>query len=299
MKRILLTGASGFLGRHIYLYMQEQGYSLATLGRGASNDYALDLGKTVPGLSEPFDAVIHAAGLAHFTPRNQAEAAFFEEVNYQGTINLCRALEQRGLPVAMVYISTVAVYGLPKGEEISEDTPLNGTTLYAASKIKAEAFLREWSTSQQIRLAILRPALIAGPHPPGNLGAMVKAIQTGRYFPIRGNTARKSMVMADDVARIIPAALETGGIFNLTGDQHPAVSDLEKEIARQLGQPLLSPVPRWLACIAARAGDLTGSIVNSAKLQQLTTTLTFSNERAKLELGFQPMDVLRHFKINN
>lgn len=113
-------------------------------------------------------------------------------MNLQGTKNLCAALEKSGIPQAFIFISTVAVYGCEFGSNITEKHPLNGDTPYALSKIQAEEFLTEWCNKHGVILSIIRPSLIAGPNPPGNLGAMIKGIKTGRYLSIGGGKARKA-----------------------------------------------------------------------------------------------------------
>src|SRR5690606_10001990 len=112
------------------------------------------------------------AGKAHGIPNSATEEKVFFDVNYQGTVNLCKALEQSILPKAFIFVSTVAVYGVDFDENISEEHPLKGETPYALSKIKAELYLTEWCTKNDVILSIIRPSLIAGPNAPGNLGAM-------------------------------------------------------------------------------------------------------------------------------
>lgn len=82
--------------------------------------------------------VLHACGKAHIVPRTEEEKQAFFDVNYTGTIHLCEALERVGGPKALIFISTVAVYGYESGEMITEEHPLNGDTPYAKSKIMAE-----------------------------------------------------------------------------------------------------------------------------------------------------------------
>ena len=121
MNRILLSGASGFLGKYIHRYLLEEGFKVTTLGRGNINDYQADLSKEPPAFREEFDAVIHAAGLAHFSPRTKEERGRFDLVNVQGTVNLCRALEMGSFSGSFVFISSVAVYGANSGEQIRSE----------------------------------------------------------------------------------------------------------------------------------------------------------------------------------
>lgn len=298
-QKILFTGASGFLGNNIKPLLMQK-YELRTIGLTQEDDYNVNLASTVPELNEVFDIVFHAAGKAHSVPRTDKEKKAFFDVNYQGTVNLCEALGKLGLPKAFIFISTVAVYGLESGENITEDYPLSGTSPYALSKIQAEAFLTEWCKQNNVVLTILRPSLIAGTNPPGNLGVMIDGIKTGRYLSIGGGKARKSVLMVQDIARLIPLVVEKGGIYNVCDSNHPSFCELEKLICRQLNKSGVISISLYLAKILAKAGDLLGKYapVNSDKLSKITNSLTFSNEKARKELNWQPMDVIENFKID-
>lgn len=296
--RLLFTGASGFLGKNILPVLSQQ-YEVVTIGVASSEDYQVNLSTTVPELPGSFDVVLHAAGKAHSIPRTEEEKQVFYDVNYQGTVNLCRGLEKNILPRSFIFISTVAVYGCEEGENIDETYPLNGSTPYALSKKQAEEFLQEWCGKYGVILTILRPSLLAGPIPPGNLGAMIKGMETGKYLSIGGGKARKSILIAEDIARLIPLVVEKGGIYNICDNEHPSFRQLEQLIARQLGKKCPGNIPYWLAKTLALAGDCLGAKapINSLKLKKITKSLTFSNEKAKRELGWQPLNVLEQFKI--
>lgn len=295
---LLFTGASGFLGAHVKPVLKNT-YSIQTVGLTDQDDYLIDISKVVPELSDQFDIVLHAAGKAHSVPKTEAEKKVFFDVNYQGTVNLCKALEKAGLPKSFVFISTVAVYGVEAGDSISEDHPLNGDTPYALSKIKAEQFLCKWCAKNNVNLTILRPSLIAGPKAPGNLGAMVSGIKSGKYLSIAGGKARKSVLMVEDIANLVTLSLNKGGVYNVCDDNHPSFRELEQLIANQLNKPLPLNVPYWFAKSLALCGDLFGNRapINSLKLDKITKSLTFSNEKAKRELGWQPIDVISNYKI--
>lgn len=298
MERMLFTGATGFLGRNV-LPLLAHSYEIDTIGRGAQNKYVCDLATTVPALDAQYDVVYHAAGKAHVVPKTKAEKKLFFDINVQGTKNLCAALELAGVPRAFVFISTVAVYGCDFGENITEEHPLDGNTPYAQSKKQAEAFLTQWCDVHHVTLTILRPSLIAGPNPPGNLGAMIRGIKTGRYASIAGGKAHKSVLMVQDLARIVPLCVDRGGVFNVCDDEQPTFGDLGQFIAGQLGKKKPFNIPLWVARCMALVGDCLGSKapINSLKLKKITDSLTFSNQKAKKELGWQPIPVLENFKI--
>ena len=296
--KLLFTGASGFLGRNIYQLL-EKTYVIKTVGLTSQDDYKIDIARNIPVFTEVFDVVLHAAGKAHSIPKTEEEKQLFFDVNLQGTKNLCTALENSGIPKAFIFISTVAVYGCDSGENITEEHPLNGTTPYALSKIKAEKYLQGWCAMHNVKLSILRPSLIAGPNPPGNLGAMIRGIRNGKYLSIAGGKARKSVLMVQDIANLLPMLIEKGGIYNVCDSYQPSFRELEMVICKQLNKKLPLSIPYWFAKSMAVFGDCFGenTPINSLKLRKITNSLTFSNEKAVRELGWKPMNVLKNFRI--
>lgn len=298
MKTLLFTGGTGFLGKNVMPLLQEQ-YDVTTCGITPEDIIKANLAKDVPTLDKHYDIVLHACGKAHSVPKTEAEKQVFFDVNYQGTVNLCSALEKVGVPSALIFISTVAVYGCESGELISEDHPLNGETPYAKSKIMAEEYLTKWSIEHGVTLGILRPSLLAGENAPGNLGAMVNGVRKGFYMNIAGGKVTKSVLMAEDIARILPLIAEKGGVYNVCDTRQPSFGELSVSVARQLGKRKPISIPYWMAWCMAKVGDLLGSKapINSYKLSKMTESLTFSNEKARRELGWEPLDVLENYKV--
>ena len=298
MRKLLFTGASGFLGYNIRPIL-EKSYVVHTIGLTDDDDIKFNLAKEVPPINTHYDVVLHAAGKAHVVPKTEAEKQVFYDVNYQGTVNLCKALENAGIPKALIFISTVAVYGCEFGELIDEYHPLKGDSPYAKSKIMAEEYLTKWCQDHQVRLGILRPSLLAGKNAPGNLGAMVKGIKKGYYMNIAGGKVVKSILMAEDIARLVPLLEEKGGVYNVCDTRQPSFGEISMSVAKQLGKGKPLDIPYWLAWCLAKLGDLLGdkAPINSYKLEKMTKSLTFSNEKAKHELGWEPLDVLENYKI--
>ena len=295
---LLFTGASGFLGNNI-IHLLNGTYNIISVGLSPQDTYLVDIATDIPTFTDAFDVVFHAAGKAHSVPKTEAEERLFFDVNLQGTKNLCTALERSGIPKAFIFISTVAVYGCDSGENITEEHPLNGTTPYALSKIKAEKYLQGWCAMHNVKLSILRPSLIAGPNPPGNLGAMIHGIKNGKYLSIAGGKARKSVLMVQDIANLLPMLIEKGGIYNVCDSYQPSFRELEMVICKQLNKKLPLSIPDWFAKSMAVLGDCFGenTPINSLKLRKITHSLTFSNEKAMRELGWKPMNVLKNFRI--
>lgn len=294
--KTILTGSTGFLGFEITKQIDTK--NIIKISRSGA-DMTVDLAEEIPILSGA-DLVIHSAGKAHVVPKTESEKKDFFKVNVTGTENLIKGLElSQILPKSFVFISSVAVYGLDSGTDVSESHELNAIEPYGLSKIQAENIVLDWCKKNNVICTILRLPLIVGQNPPGNLGAMIKAIRKGYYLNIAGGQARRSMVMVEDIAKIILRASEIGGIYNLTDGQHPSFFELSSKISQQLNKKIPYNLPKWMAYRLAKIGDILGdkSPFNSYKLSKMQSDLTFDDSKAREILGWNPNRVLDVFTI--
>lgn len=293
---ILLTGASGFLGKHI---SKELNTKVVTVGRNSHSDIIIDLSQEIPLLPE-VDLVIHIAGKAHCVPKTDSEKQSFFDVNVKGTENLLKGLEKNSLPNKFIFISSVSVYGALSGTNINEEYPLLATDPYGKSKIMAEKLVQDWCLKNNVICTILRLPLVVGKNPPGNLDAMINGINKGFYFNIAGGNAKKSMVLLRDIGSILLKAAEVGGIYNLTDGYHPNFNEMSQLISKQLGKDKVNNMPFWVAEVFALFGDYMGSKfpINSDKLNKINSTLTFDDSKAREAFGWNPKPVLKEFNIN-
>ncbi|RZL29876.1 MAG: NAD-dependent epimerase/dehydratase family protein [Pedobacter sp.] len=293
--KIILTGANGFLGKAISKYFLQN--EVIKLGRSAG-DVVVNLADEIPVLPQG-DLVIHAAGKAHLVPKTAQEKADFFNVNVKGTANLLAGLAHSGLPKYFVFISSVSVYGLEKGALIDEQYPLAAEDAYGKSKIEAELLVAAWCKKHQVSCSILRLPLLAGQNAPGNLGAMINAITKGYYFNIGEGEAKRSMVMVNDVAECINQVFKVGGIYNLTDGFHPSFKALSLSITKQLNKKSSLSLPFGMVKALAIIGDLVGDQfpITSKKLYKMTQTLTFSDQKARNNIGWNPKSVVDNFCI--
>jgi nucleoside-diphosphate-sugar epimerase len=298
-QKILITGGTGFLGQQIVKGLRARGCRIYSLGRTTDNDIVDDLAYEPPSIQMHFDIVVHAAGRAHMIPETEKEKELFYKVNVQGTRNLLDGLEKSSIPLAFIFISTVAVYGKESGEMIKETEPMLAKDPYGLSKIQAENIITEWCEHNNVVCTIYRLPLIAGSNPPGNLKSMINSIEKGYYFNVGGGYVRKSIVMAEDIAEIIFRAPLIGGIYNLTDGFHPSVCEIANHIALQLHKKSPKNIPFLLAKIMAIIGDFFGMgiPINSLKLKKLSSNLTFDDTKARKFLGWNPTSILSSFKI--
>lgn len=291
---ILITGANGFLGSAILNELTSD-HSISSLSR-SSGHYKVSLENEIPDFNKKFDLVIHAAGKAHSLPKMASVKKQFYDINVLGTQNLLKGLKKNGLPKQFVFISSVAVYGKESGNNINEDFPLLAKDAYGLSKIEAEKIAIEWCTSHQVICTILRLPLLVGKNPPGNLGAMLKGIKKGYYFNIGGGTAKKSMVLSEDVSQFIPKIAAIGGTYNLTDGEHLTFEALSRSIAKKN----IFNLPLIVAKTIGFIGDILGekAPINSLKIKKITSDLTFDDSKAR-ELGWKPQSVLEYLKNND
>lgn len=295
---ILLTGANGFLGQ-IIINKLSKDINFFTLSR-TCGDYKVTLEKETPNFKQKNDIVIHAAGKAHSIPRTEIEKKQFHEVNVLGTLNLLKGLEKIGVPKQFVFISSVSVYGQEIGIMISEAHPLQAKDSYGLSKIEAENLIIKWCDKHNVICTILRLPLLVGKNPPGNLGAMLRALNSGYYFNIGGGKARKSMVLAADVASFILFVAPVGGIYNLTDGFNPTFYELSTVIAERKNKRKSLNLPLSIAKLMGYFGDLLGenAPINSLKVKKITSDLTFDDSKARKSLNWNPASVLEYLKKN-
>lgn len=298
-RRILITGAKGFLGKELISNLEHHVVIDMDLAGATIN---ADLSTAIPQLlDKAYDIVIHCAGKAHMVPKTKEETEAFFKINLEGTKNLCQGLSHlTNKPQLFVLISTVSVYGLETGENIDEQTPLLGDSPYALSKIQAESYLKSWAMENNLNYLILRLPLVVGQEPPGNLGKMISAIKNGRFFKILQGKARKSMVVGSDIAKLILDNSDKSGTFHLTDGQHPSFYELEEVIIKKLNLSSSISLPYIVAKMIAIFGDVVTKFpFNSQTLNKMTKNLTFNDEKARRELGWKPTKALTKLKEIN
>lgn len=297
--KVLVTGSSGFLGGYIIEELIRLECEIDTLGLSNTATITANISEGIPEISTSYDLVIHVAGKAHVVPKTEVEKQSFYEVNLEGTQNLLNA--HIIPPKHFVFISTVSVYGLDFGEGISEDSPLNALDPYGESKILAEKLITDWGKEKGIITTILRLPLLFGVNPPGNLKMMINAIRKKYYFNIGKGNARKSMVLASDVAEFIPIIMKTGGIYILTDGYHPSFKELSHKIANhyKLKKPISLPyIIVWCMAILGEVIQKISSKkmpINKRQFAKMTKPLTFNDKKAR-SLGWNPKTILNHPK---
>ncbi len=284
---VLVTGADGFIGRHLVPYLAAQGHKVIAASRTASafegpNIVAVPL----PDLSLPFDwqplvqrcdAVVHLAGIAHtFAIEEQ-----YDRVNHRATEALARAAYSCG--IHLVFVSSIAAQsGASSDRELTEDDPPSPNNAYGRSKLAAEQAVR----ASGVSFTILRPVVIYGDGEKGNFATLHKIARLPIPLPFGGLTAQRSVLSVKNLSSAVAMALTNsrarGETFIVADPTPTTISDIIARYSASLGRsPWLIPIPeRWLELSLKAIGQ-------SAIWQQIGRPLV-ARPRKLLALGWKP-----------
>ena len=291
--KVLLTGGSGFLGSY---FESKANQKIVTIGRDFSNDIICDLSKNIPKIPNNIIKVIHAAGLAHLGIESKANIESLYKANVTSTKNLIDGLSNNLKNIKQfIYISSVSVYGLEQGENINEDYQTNPKAYYAKYKLECEKLITEWANEFGISLTIFRLPLIFGKNPPGNLGKLINSINSGFHISLGDGMARKSIVLAQDVASICLKITNNSGTYNLTDKSNPSFKDIEKNICKRLQKKITLRVPHTIINFFCTIGDFLPESfpLKTKTYNKINSTLSFCDKKASIELNWAPQSVLK------
>ena len=301
--RILVTGATGFIGRHLCGRLAERGDDVVALVRSPAKAATLpgrvvalpgDLSIFADPATElpPCDAVVHLAGVVAAKSLSDYEAT-----NHSAVRDLVGCLSrQRWQPRRLVFASSLAAAGpSPAGASWTESDALGPIDPYGAAKARAEHVVREAPFST----TALRPPVVLGPGDEASL-TLFKAARSGLGFRVAGAPQRLSFVDVRDLVDAIALMVddERPGARSYYAS-HPEATDVRAlwtELARAVGhRVVVAPVPKsvlYLAMLASTAGAAVFRFKNQLDSKQyrqmVAPAWVCSSERLRAELGWQP-----------
>jgi nucleoside-diphosphate-sugar epimerase len=300
--KILITGASGFVGTNLSAYLAAHGHELVAIqgsGRVAAACGSSFTWSQLDRVDWPaIDAVVHLAGKAHDTKSAGDPQSYFD-TNVGLTkkiVDACFGQGGQG-PRAFVFFSSVKAVADRVVGVLSEDAVANPQTPYGKSKLEAEGVV--WSAVDRgapaARGYILRPCMIHGPGNKGNLNLLYQFVNRGIPWPLGAFENRRSFASIGNVCAAVEALLAARaptGVYQVADDESLSTNDVVRLIAESIGrEPRIWRIPTSLVTAAARTGDLLRLPLDSERLKKLTESYVVSNEKLKQALGWQRMPV--------
>ena len=292
--KVLLTGASGFLGRNL-LQTSKKTHSILAAVRTAiptvtcNNIVIGDISANTDWSTALADnhVVIHTAARAHILKDEMADPLFeYFKVNVDGTLNLARQAAATGVK-RFIFISSIGVNGNHTTKPFTESALPSPQDPYAVSKFEAEQGLQEIAAQSTMEVTIIRPPLVYGPNAPGNFGNLMRWISKGIPLPLGALHNQRSLVGLDNLVDFIITCIDHPAAANQTflvsdGDDL-STTELLRRVGQAMGKPArLIPVPMSALKFGARL------LGKQAMAQRLCGNLQVDISKARKVLGWSP-----------
>ena len=298
-KKVLITGASGFIGKALVDCWSPRGAQIKACVRRPPTDQPRPSGIEylhIPHIErvtnwtdylQDVDCVVHLAGRVHISGGDPAfRKQDYEEINGNATEALMRACQREGV-ARFVFLSSVKVHGEGHHCAYQEDDPLAPRDAYAQSKRYAEEAIQRIAAAGDTEWVILRPPLVYGPGVRANFLALLKLIDLHLPLPLAALDNRRSMIYLGNLVDAIMLSAESpeaaSQIFLVSDDCDLTVANLLREIARAMERPsMLFPFPpqglEWFGRILGRGETI----------QKLARPLTVDISKIKKLIGWHP-----------
>lgn len=247
MARILITGASGYIGQAAVHAFATAGWQVRGCGRSPRPPIGVNDYVRITRLAADTDwraaltevsCVLHLAGVAHRSA-GEIPKTTYETVNADGTESLARAAIAAGV-TRFIFMSSIGVNGQTSGAHPFQATaPPNPENAYARSKLHAEEHLRALSFNTNMRYTIVRPPLVYGPNAPGNFARLKRIVERGWPLPVAGAIAPRSYIGLDNLlSALLTIAVHPNAsdrTFLLSDGEDVGTADLIRLLARCRG----------------------------------------------------------------
>lgn len=296
---ILLTGATGFVGRSLVkLFSEKTSFNVVAISRVAQYELLpkvryvnipnIETHNDWGHITAGCDVIVHLAGRAHVLQDSSTDPlAEFRAVNVHATLTLARQAMLAGVK-RFIFISSIGVNGShTTGEPFDEKAVVAPHANYALSKLEAEQGLRELVQDSDMELVIIRPPLVYAGHAPGNFQRLLKLVASGIPLPFSLVHNRRSMVALENLVSFICLCIEhpaaANELFLISDGVDVSTPEIISNLAKGMGRrAYLWPLPDSVMCMGA---SLLG---RQALYSQLCGSLTIDSSKARNLLGWLP-----------
>ena len=295
--KVLITGATGFVGTRLCKFLFKQGYSIRIVSRKPNNTYEdsilCDLAEQQLQSSsfEGISQIFHLAAYTHDIGYSKKNENLYRKINVDATLNLAKSAIKARVK-NFTYVSSVKAGSANKDDNpfSIEDLPQG---IYGQTKREAEVKLIELVKDSSMRLEILRPALVYGPEVKGNIAAMMNGIRQGWFPPLPDTKNIRSMIHVDDLIAALILITQYPNperhIYIATDGVNYSSSSIYETLCTILGKN----VPKWR--LPKIVFDLTALIHPSFryKVQKLLGDEYYHSSIIQ-SIGFKPKFTLRN-----
>ena len=295
--RVLVSGATGFVGRALLARLQGPGHAVRAALRtptstGAAGEIAVvgDIGPDTDwqqALTD-IDCVVHLAARAHvFDDPGAGLLADYRRINVLGTTRLAQQAAAAGVR-RFVFLSSVKVNGeSTAAQPFSDVDPPLPEDAYGISKREAEDALWQIGADTGMEVVILRAPLVYGPGVKGNFLRLLRVVARGLPLPLASIDNRRSLIYVGNLVDAIVACIDVpaaaGKTWLVSDGEDVSTPALIRKLAAASGKP-----PRLLPCPVALLRFGAALLGQRAALQRLTGSLQVDSSRIRRELGWQP-----------
>jgi nucleoside-diphosphate-sugar epimerase len=311
IKKILVTGASGFIGGHLAAALLDRGYAvraqyrretipahLAALGKQGAELARVDLTlpEQIEGILDGVDGVIHVAALAS----DWGGFELFKRMNVDSTVLLVDSARQHGIR-RFIHISSITVHGFGNHVDTGEDGPYYKLVYpYPITKKMAEDYVLSLNNTD-FQTTVIRPGNVYGPDDTTTFYKMFHYIEKGIMGYVNKGRSLTCLVCVSDLAAAVIAAMENektaGQVYNITDGQKITWKELVDFMYRELGvNKRIISTPAWLSLFLAHLLSGVYKILGKKNPPPLTPYVvkqaayhySFSSAKARKDFGFQP-----------
>jgi nucleoside-diphosphate-sugar epimerase len=284
--KILITGASGFVGSNLICFLRGKGYEILPFSRTGEIGYEHITTSLLN--EEGVECIVHLAGKAHDLKKVSDSQSYYT-ANTETTKKVYDVFIGSKAKI-FIFLSSVKAVRDVTEEAITEDLLPDPKTHYGKSKLFAEQYITNISIPEGKRTFILRPCMIHGPGNKGNLNLLFKLIQTGLPYPLYAFENKRSFLGIDNLCFVIGKLIDDSrilsGIYNLADDTPLSSVQIVRIIAQALNkQPHLLRVPRWIIYGVAGISGFMKLPFNRDQLQKLTENYIVDNHKIKVAIG--------------
>jgi len=312
-RKILITGAAGFIGSHLVDLLLEEGVPIRTLRLFIPKEESLNNlpkrifdivrgdirdKKAVKAAMDGVDTVYHLAAKIDFDGKTYSE---YKDVNVDGTQNLLDACRNKNIQ-KFVFFSSIGVFGLPAvtGNIINWDEchPKTYTNFYGQSKWEGEQRVMEAYKKWKIPYAIIRPASVYGPREKGPTLGLYKAIKHHQFLMVGDGKNKMHYVFVKDLvhaARLAELSNKSTGDYIIAGPNADTFNDVARYIAESIHMSIPNfYLPKLFALVVSYIMEFTFALFGKksplypSRVRTMTTTYFYNINKAKKELNYHP-----------